>query len=426
MASEEGIIIPILPQEIIIEVLLRLPVKSLVKFRCVCKPWLSLISSPQFAKTHLKISSEKNKGEHDRLVLGCTSDYGVFLRSINLDSFMHGKNFTDAAKVYGHEMDVNFPRVELRMIGSCNGLICISVGSCGVFLWNPSIRKSKVLPPSGSEFRNYSNTVTYGFGYDELNDDYKVAENFGFATDAYSFSAKLKIFSLRTNSWKEIENWPGAYPSRRRARTCAFVNGAFHWSGRPNGRWQITSLNTETELYGEISLPEYEIGLKDLTLGVLRKCLCVFYNYKTHLDIWMMKKYGVRESWTKLVCIMDIQDNVYQAPVPLYASESGIILMKYGSTFKLYNSADNNTSTFLEISSPDPQSDYKAITYTESLVLPNSDHEGNQHWRQWGTKDDDWDYQHLGSHGDLVDSAQQLYLTVDLTEMLKRISIMIS
>lgn len=146
---------------------------------------------------------------------------------------------------------------------------------------------------------------------------------------------------------------------------------------------KFISLNMKTEMYGEIPLPESEIGLEDLSVGLLRECLCVFYDYKKHLDVWMMKQYGVRESWTKLVCIMDIQN---ETPVPLCALESGLIVIKYGSTFKLYNLADNNAFTFLEISTPDAYSNYRAITYTESLILPNSDHEENQQLWQWGTK----------------------------------------
>ncbi|MCI40987.1 F-box/kelch-repeat protein, partial [Trifolium medium] len=42
--------LPFLPEELIIQILLRLPVRSLIEFKCVCKSWKTLISDPKFAK----------------------------------------------------------------------------------------------------------------------------------------------------------------------------------------------------------------------------------------------------------------------------------------------------------------------------------------------------------------------------------------
>ncbi|KAJ8568689.1 hypothetical protein K7X08_028222 [Anisodus acutangulus] len=58
-----------LPSELITEILLRVPVKSLLKFRSVSKSWLALISSPQFVKTHLSQSVNNKENTHHRLML---------------------------------------------------------------------------------------------------------------------------------------------------------------------------------------------------------------------------------------------------------------------------------------------------------------------------------------------------------------------
>jgi len=47
-----------LSKEIIVNILLRLPVRSLLQFKCVCKSWKILISDPQFAKNQILSSTE--------------------------------------------------------------------------------------------------------------------------------------------------------------------------------------------------------------------------------------------------------------------------------------------------------------------------------------------------------------------------------
>nr|XP_016475644.1 PREDICTED: F-box/kelch-repeat protein At3g06240-like [Nicotiana tabacum] len=61
--------IPILPPELITEILLKLPVKSLLQFRRVSKSWLSLVFSPEFVKTHLSICTNNKDNTHHRLML---------------------------------------------------------------------------------------------------------------------------------------------------------------------------------------------------------------------------------------------------------------------------------------------------------------------------------------------------------------------
>ncbi|CAK9142904.1 unnamed protein product [Ilex paraguariensis] len=42
-----------LPQDLIVEILSRLPVKSLLRFKSVSKPWLALINNPKLISLHL-------------------------------------------------------------------------------------------------------------------------------------------------------------------------------------------------------------------------------------------------------------------------------------------------------------------------------------------------------------------------------------
>ncbi|GAB2298400.1 hypothetical protein Dimus_032465 [Dionaea muscipula] len=44
-------------EEVLVEILARLPVRSLLRFKCVCKTWFSLIGSEYFAGKHLSTRS---------------------------------------------------------------------------------------------------------------------------------------------------------------------------------------------------------------------------------------------------------------------------------------------------------------------------------------------------------------------------------
>lgn len=44
-----------LPHELIVEILLRLPIRSLLRFKCVSTSWRSLISNPHFTKSHFDL-----------------------------------------------------------------------------------------------------------------------------------------------------------------------------------------------------------------------------------------------------------------------------------------------------------------------------------------------------------------------------------
>lgn len=55
-----------LPLDIISYILSRLPVKSLLRFKCVSKSWCSLISYPQFIRMNLNVAIADSYVKHQR------------------------------------------------------------------------------------------------------------------------------------------------------------------------------------------------------------------------------------------------------------------------------------------------------------------------------------------------------------------------
>ncbi|PIN13420.1 hypothetical protein CDL12_13946 [Handroanthus impetiginosus] len=353
-----------LPEEIIIEILARVPVKSLLKFRCVSKSWHSLISSSQFIKTHLKNATNKsNFSNHRVMVTICNPHFD--LKHCSLRSLM----FEPVTVASNIDYPQKNPHKAVWIVGSCNGLICIAIDEKDIYLWNPTTRVSRKIPPAAVKMKQ-GFYYLWGFGYNEPDDDYNIVGIFCVFGSGGVYESIVKIYSLRANSWKRIEDFKGGIPLDDSGK---FASGKIHFSATPgidlDSRWKIVSLDMKNEVYGIVEQPNYGEGYFDSFLGVLGGCICVLCNYqKTRADVWVMKEYGVKESWSKVVTIPYVNDpGRFLYSKPLCMLPNGDISLVFGNHFIVYNVKDNsfrhpetsNVAAFLE-----------ADIYVESLVSP--------------------------------------------------------
>ncbi|KAH7837953.1 hypothetical protein Vadar_020035 [Vaccinium darrowii] len=194
---------PDFPIGVIVEILLRLPVEPLLSFRGVSKPFRALIDSHDFIKSHLKQSIETKN--YLSFILGQHS-----LHSVDLASLDNAVELDHAliSRVYGTEV-----------LGSCDGLICLYNCQEDMAIWNPSTRRYHKLPVLEIDSLGYvpvCNNLIHGFGYDPVTDDYKVVSFFQLlkgGTD--SFGSFVKVYSMKSNSWRRIQDFPYYLPYKR-------------------------------------------------------------------------------------------------------------------------------------------------------------------------------------------------------------------
>ncbi|KNA24179.1 hypothetical protein SOVF_018080 [Spinacia oleracea] len=278
MDMPKGDQLPSLPFDLLILILSCLPVKPLMRFKCVSKALYELINSQKFFKLHLNRSLQADSDGN----LIC---FGYF----SIHAFDFNGSPYHASKLYYPE-NIGYPR---RLIGSCNGLVCFSFQADHLIIHNPATRAYKTLPNLPLTKKYCEVFAPIGFGYDCISDDYKVLQ-FAMKPSSGKIEYETLLYSWRTNAWEIIQNPPWNWDTVK-LFPGILVNNSLHWMGCENK--EIKCFNLSTKRYYEITLPGKISPGYSPTLGILRGQLAVVTYY---LDIWILKEYGVQESWTRL------------------------------------------------------------------------------------------------------------------------------
>ncbi|KAK7340707.1 hypothetical protein VNO77_21417 [Canavalia gladiata] len=295
-----------LSHELIVEILLRLPVKSLLRFKCVCKSWLSLISDPRFAKSHFDLAAAPTY----RVLL--KSGYGSSIQSMDIEASFHDDSAVSDLHI-PHPSDAYVSN--FRILGYCRGFIAFDYDAGDVMLWNPSTGVHKHIPYYHVD---YMHKFLYGFGYDASTDDYLIIIK-AHETNYYSYpdcsmqiwGTRFEFFSLKTNSWNKLEgiDFPDVGGNFQNRSTGSFLNGALHWLALSVDKKHfdaIIAFDLIERSLSEIPMPhDLTMGIENETnklgLSVMERCLCLGYSDDRHevAEIWIMKEYKVQSSWIK-------------------------------------------------------------------------------------------------------------------------------
>ncbi|KAL8096468.1 F-box protein CPR1-like [Apium graveolens] len=349
-------------EHLIAEILCCLPVKTLLRFRCVSKLWCSLIDSPRFVKSHLKrsIESKTNTG----VIIGGHITYSVPLDFGSLDN---------ATAVEIDEPLKTLLR-DTQAVGSCNGLHCLFNIVVDMFLWNPATRKCIKLPPVPTEFRgplDFGRGSYCGFGYDAVNDDYKVLRIL--RPDDKNFSGyKVTVYSLKNNSWRRLQDLSSYFGLV--GPWGMFVGGAVHWiTVKPWGSEicpSILAFDVGAENYKELQMPR-NIG-EEMSLGIFAESLCITeFHLDIHINVWVMKDYGVGNSWYKLFSLEQqkvSRSGISLSPLAYSKNQKDVLTIVDNKKMIWYNLERKDFKTIKIANAPDV---YDIEVFTESLVSPD-------------------------------------------------------
>ncbi|GAB2280541.1 hypothetical protein Dimus_015167 [Dionaea muscipula] len=317
----------LLPEDLLLEILYRLPVKTLIRFTCVCKQWLSLIRSPQFATKQL-LTTESNLSRYN------------FQFFFALKRVRSGENDRVLASFYSYESFELSARFEfspchtITISDPCHGIFCVRVivdyRETTFLLWNPSIREIELLPfplplrvPEQEDYLKIVDRV-FGFGYDPEINDYKVFVIFKplYAAGSRDVDWPVEVYNLRDGCWKFLPANSFHESMCPKAKShgillygtmCSWINDYNHITAQ---KWLI-SFDLVNEIFLKTHLPEcckletyFDPQLLQSNKMDAKPRLMCCLNTSDHpdhpkydIEIWELVEYGSSGYWTKQIVI---------------------------------------------------------------------------------------------------------------------------
>ncbi|PIA42042.1 hypothetical protein AQUCO_02100112v1 [Aquilegia coerulea] len=304
-----------IPHDILFNIFSRIPIKSLVQLRCVSKSWLHFITDSFVFNRHLSYSKNLKiilKDFQHFYSLDCES----FDKVIEVDTGM-SKSDNDKHNVVVWGSGVG-------------GIIVSFLGRFRkkIFLWNPCNGEH-------IEIHNLNmRSISYMFSayFDPADKNYWLLAVYH-DNNVVDLSSSVFVYSVASNTWREIKSIPYSLPKRHGV----LVNGSLHWVAAHRSRIStmydlVIAFQIGCEEFREVPLPNCQNPNCFIDVTELGGELCLVCNYGICVEAWLMKDYGVKESWTKLFNIKHPTGLHFRSLIPLCFTKDGVLLLQMDNT----------------------------------------------------------------------------------------------
>ncbi|XP_059670630.1 putative F-box protein At1g32420 [Cornus florida] len=360
-------------EDLTIEILSRLPLKSLLRFKCVSKYLYSLIRSNTFINKHLQ-----RHGNNGRLLVKHYNyDTTAYTFALYPDETLAGFPL-----VYYDVDNIHMPH-DPRIFDYCDGILCLW-NLDRMALWNPATREFTFIPmPQPNVPDNFCTWSNFGFGLDPTTNDYKLVwirryfDSEKLIND-YA-SAIISVYYLSTCSWRLFEadlSWVH-YVHLSSCSTC--LNGLYYWLTSDHDRTDtqdfcydaIIYFDFSNEVFGEIPGPQDIPVTKVGNLIIYNDSISITFFYphdpEIYIDLWVMKKEGC---WTKELTIGPLVD--VERALGFWKNGELFIETRSNSELVLYNP---NTQDIKYFGHRGRYIDLQIFMYKESLVSIKGENE---------------------------------------------------
>ncbi|KAI3834192.1 hypothetical protein MKW92_043982 [Papaver armeniacum] len=315
-----------LHEELVIEILCRLPVDSILQCMQVCMAWRTLVRNPNLVHNHYlhqlrELLQEQQLDVDHHNTKSIVSLGQVFLIEKGNFRFQYFDETYDYENNHiGHDLLQPFDRFYKKLlatirdsrvqdnndyyyflypIGSCNGLVCFcfmydrrefrdvpySLLTYPMFVCNPVTGEYVNLPRCGAKEKDFPIGITSGIGYDYFNNVYKVVVTIHNMLELELRPNRLQVYTLGdVNGWRNI-----GIPYNI-SRECIYIDGSLFWLHRD--RCNIVAFDLTDEVFELLPTPPFYNPKCTYykKLHVLKNRLCVVVRRYPNLEIWFVKK----------------------------------------------------------------------------------------------------------------------------------------
>ncbi|OMO79396.1 hypothetical protein CCACVL1_13703 [Corchorus capsularis] len=207
MEMEELLGCDALPSSLVLEILSNLPVKALLRFRCVCKSWKDLINFENFINWHLDYSCRRNKLG---ILMNRYYRYPVRRRrarkktkltsfSIISNNRFFSSGLSDLNYVFDKLGDISTSRSQC--LAHCDGIFFASDSEDNNALFNLATRETIILPKS-----NKSHGPS-GFGYDLKSHKYKALRiGTPYQCNNINYPSSVQVYTMGAYCWRHVNH----------------------------------------------------------------------------------------------------------------------------------------------------------------------------------------------------------------------------
>ncbi|CAN6838796.1 unnamed protein product [Brassica oleracea] len=295
-----------IPHDVVVDQILeKLPVKSLLRFRAVSKQWRTEIESPRFHERHLR-HQQKSR---DPSILICHPRLEkrgkASLRSLSV-----------GATLASEENHIRYPvaskrEIDVRTTRSCDGLACL-YSSTFMYVINPATRWHRKLPEA--RFQTLAQ-VTYnrfnrfrhpflGFGKDNITGMYKIVWLYNshcVYLDGQINTCEVFSFENNNNTWRHDVIVSCPYPILH-DKVPAHAHGFLYWFIDAVTEAQVLSFHLHTETFDVMAkIPVAYAPHHRITMCTLNDRLCLSEDNGDTQTIWSLNQDNV--TWDKTYSI---------------------------------------------------------------------------------------------------------------------------